>query len=308
MSPAPHFSQRSSIRLIHFSDIHLPPPHARWALGDWFSKRATGWFNLRCLGRGRRFALADRAVTALATDLQQRQPDHVVFSGDATSLGFEEEMAHAAELLRVGKPSTPAGLAVPGNHDYYTRAGAASGLFERYFAGWQNGERVDGAAYPFAQRVGPVWLIGVNSCTGNRWFWDAAGSVGSEQLGRLSKLFQRLDSAPRILVTHYPVCLAGGEPERRYHALRDVSDVVRVAVEGNVCLWLHGHQHRAYCVASPQIAPFPILCVGTATQQGRWSYGEYTIRGRELHVLRRVYMPGEDRFQDRDAFDLQLPG
>src|SRR5689334_17624938 len=116
MSPTPYFSQESSVRLIHFSDIHVTPPQVRWPLRDWFSKRATGWFNLRWLGRGRRFALADRAVTALARDLQQRQPDHVVFSGDATSLGFEEEMAHAAELLGVGKPGTPAGLAVPGNH------------------------------------------------------------------------------------------------------------------------------------------------------------------------------------------------
>ena len=38
-------------------------------------------------------------------------------------------------------------------------ARAATGLFERYFAAWQTGERVDGAPYPFAQRVGPLWLV-----------------------------------------------------------------------------------------------------------------------------------------------------
>jgi len=49
-----------AVRLIHFSDIHVQAEHPRWQLGDWFSRRATGWFNLRCLGRGKRFSQASR--------------------------------------------------------------------------------------------------------------------------------------------------------------------------------------------------------------------------------------------------------
>ena len=40
--------------------------------------------------------------------------EHILFSGDATALGFESEMRLAAELLEVDRRP---GLAVPGNHD-----------------------------------------------------------------------------------------------------------------------------------------------------------------------------------------------
>jgi hypothetical protein len=222
-------------------------------------------------------------------------------------LGFEAEFARAAQLMAVNDPALPHGMAVPGTHDYYTRGVAASGLFERYFAPWQHGERLNGSVYPFAQRVGPVWLIGVNSCTGNRWFWDAAGSVGAEQLDRLKQLLARLEPGPRILVTHYPVRLADGSAEGAIHRLRDLNELMHVAREGKISLWLHGHRHHAYHLADAPIAPFPIICVGSATQTGLWSYAEYTINGFRLEARRRVFSLSERRFQDSETFDLLLP-
>jgi 3',5'-cyclic AMP phosphodiesterase CpdA len=295
-----------AVRLAHFSDIHVTTEPLGWSRADWFNKRGPGWFNLKWLGRKHRFHDADRVLAALADELRRRRPDHVIFSGDATALGFEQELAHAARLLGVLGPDALPGMAVPGNHDYYTRGVAASGLFERYFAPWQKGERVDSAVYPFAQRVGHVWLVGVNSSTGNRWFWDAAGSVGRDQLARLAVLLERLSPGPRILVTHYPVCLASGAPERRHHGLRDLAEVVAVAARGGICLWLHGHRHGAYHHCSRDSAPFPVICAGSATQSGRWSYGEYTIEGNDFQALQRVFCPGQGSFQDSETFDLQL--
>ena len=294
------------VRLAHFSDIHITVEQLGWRRADWFNKRLPGWLNLKGLGREHRFREADHVLSALAAELQRCRPDHVIFSGDVTALGFEEELAHAIALLGAAGPGALPGLAVPGNHDYYTRGVAASGLFERFFAPWQKGERVDGAVYPFAQRVGHVWLVAVNSCTGNRWFWDAAGSVGPEQRVRLAILLERLEPGPRILVTHYPVCLASGARERRYHGLRDLAELVAVAERGGVCLWLHGHRHGAYHHCNCDFAPFPIVCAGSATQSGLWSYGEYTIEGDHFHALRRVFCPAQDSFQDSEAFELRL--
>jgi 3',5'-cyclic AMP phosphodiesterase CpdA len=231
----------------------------------------------------------------------------VVFSGDATTLGFEAEFARAADLLGVTGPEALPGLAVPGNHDYYTRAAAAAGLFERYFAPWQAGERLDESLYPFAQRVGPLWLIGVNSATGNRWAWDAGGSVGPAQLLRLEALLERLAPGPRILVTHYPYLLPSGRVERRSHRLRDRARLIQVAERGQVCLWLHGHRHEAYHLSHPRYAPFPIICAGSATQTGRWSYGEYVIVDGKLRAVRRVFAPEGGHFRDAETFELQLP-
>lgn len=292
------------VRLAHLSDIHITAPKLEWGWRDWFNKRSAAWFNFRWLGRRRRFRHADAVMAAFAAELSDRRPDHVVFSGDATALGFESEFRRAAELLDVGQRP---GLAVPGNHDYCTRAAAASGLFERYFAPWQIGQRLD-ATYPFAQRVGPAWLIGVNSCTGNRWAWDAGGAVGADQLARLGRLLASLDAGPRILVTHYPVALKSGKRERRTHGLRDVDELVTVAAAGGVCLWLHGHRHGAYHHLAKTAAPFPVLCAGSATQTGLWSYGDYTLEGRALHVQRRVYDAEHAGFRDAEAFDLVLCG
>jgi 3',5'-cyclic AMP phosphodiesterase CpdA len=294
------------VRLAHFSDIHITARPLGWQPGDYLTKRYPGWINFRWLGRRYRFRRAEDVLTAFVADLKRQQPDHLVFSGDATALGFEAEFARAAALLGVGHPDTPPGLAVPGNHDYYTPAVEASGLFERYFALWQHGERVDGARYPFAQHIGHLWLIGVNSCTGNRWTWDASGGVEAGQLDRLGRLLKRLDGGPRILVTHYPVCLATGQPERRSHGIRNLADLLAVAAEGGVSLWLHGHRHNAYHLAKTDWAPFPIVCAGSTTQSGLWSYGVYTVAGPHFHAVRRIFDPQERGFRNGESFDLAL--
>src|SRR5262249_41623016 len=151
-----------------------------------------------------------------------RDFDWIIFSGDATAMGFEEEFARASSLLGLGQPDALPGLAVPGNHDYCTMSAVAGGYFEQYFAQWQKGERVSEDTYPFAQRVGPAWLVAVNSAVANRWPWDARGAVGEAQLQRLERLLARLTgNGPRILITHYPIRKASGKPEVRLRALRD---------------------------------------------------------------------------------------
>jgi 3',5'-cyclic AMP phosphodiesterase CpdA len=294
------------VRLAHFSDIHVTACPLGWRPGDYLTKRYPGWINFRWLGRRFRFRRAEDVLAAMQTDLARQRPDLLVFSGDATALGFETEFARAAALLGVGRPDTPPGMAVPGNHDYYTPAVEASGLFERYFAPWQTGERVDGAVYPFAQQIGHVWLVGVNSCTGNRWAWDASGGVHAGQLDRLGRLLKRLEGEPRILVTHYPVCLANGQPERRSHGLRNLADLLAVAEAGGVCLWLHGHRHGAYYLPKTERAPFPIVCAGSTTQSGLWSYSVYTIAGRHLHAVRRVFDVKAGGFREGESFELEL--
>jgi 3',5'-cyclic AMP phosphodiesterase CpdA len=302
----PEIGPSSAIRLVHISDIHVTTAKLEWQPSDWFSKRLTGWLNLRYLARGRHFGRADEVMTALAEELRRRPPDHVVFSGDATALGFESELARAAAFLRVSGPDALPGLAVPGNHDYYTRRVAEAGLFERYFAPWQTGKRIGEARYPFAQKVGHVWLVGVNSSTGNRGPLNAAGRVGHEQLARLEDLLAQLDLGPRILVTHYPVALANGTREPSYHGLRDLADLVAVAARGGVSLWLHGHRHGPYYHSHLDCAPFPVICAGSATEKGRWSYGEYTIEGTHFDAVRRRFSPETRSFQDVEKFDLDL--
>lgn len=290
------------VRFAHLSDIHVTVWPLVWRRHDWFSKHLTSWINLRFLGRRHRFNRADEVLTILMRNLRQRGVEHVIFSGDATALGFDEEIRRAAELLEVNQRP---GLAVPGNHDYCTKPAARSGNFERHFAAWQTGQRCD-AHYPFAQRVGPVWLVGVNSATGNVSPTNASGCVGLEQCARLERLLAQLSPGPRLLVTHHPVCLANGRPEKRYHGLRDLNRVVQAASNGNVNVWLHGHRHSPYMLFRNELAPFPSICAGSATQTGLWSYFEYTVDEQRLQGVRRCFDPGENRFREQETIEFSL--
>jgi 3',5'-cyclic AMP phosphodiesterase CpdA len=299
-------SENDTVRLAHFSDVHITAKPLGWNRRDFASKRLTGWMNVALLGRGYRFRHATAISRAFIDEVKGRKFDHLIFSGDATALGFEAEFARAAKELGVGKPGMPPGLAVPGNHDCYVRKPVKERLFERYFAPWQTGERVDGEVYPFAQKVGHVWLIGVNSSTYNFLTWDASGGVGALQRERLRKLLARLSPGPRILVTHYPFAVRSGKEEQRWHRLRDWRVTAKIAAEGGVKLWLHGHRHKPYLLTTHKEVPFPGICGGSVSQTGIWGYHDYTITGQDLSAVRRVYRPERKAFVDREEFTLKL--
>jgi len=291
-----------SFRIAHFSDIHLTARPLRLAALDWIGKRAAGWINAR-VGRGQLFLDATEVASVMAADLRARGYDHIIFSGDATTLGLNMEFD---EVRRVLDPDNgwPPALAVPGNHDYYTRRAVRAGAFERVFATWQGGERIDGHTYPFAQRAGPFWLVAVNSADPTLGFWDSRGRVGKDQLQRVEELLRQLPPGPRVMVTHYPLCLASGAPERRWRRLRDAERLLAVAREAGVRLWLHGHRHVSYFRDVGPSLPFPVVCAGSATQAEKWSYNEYTFADHQMYGRRRVWAPEAGQFMDGDGFSV----
>ncbi len=296
------------VKLCHFSDIHLTARPLGWRTRDLFGKRVTGWLNITALGRGQRFRYASSVAAALRRDLVSRGYDHLVFSGDATMLGFDSEMRAAAEALGVDDAALPPATAVPGNHDLYVGRAARRGVFEAVFGRWQQGQRVGEAYYPFARQVGHLWLIGVNSARANFWPWDATGKVGRAQLDRLCELTGRLGPGPRVVVSHYPIVMSNRRPEPLFHRLVDWKRVRDVAARCGVVLWLHGHKHRWYVVPSGPDLPFSCVCAGSGTQTHRWGYHEYLIDGRKLRGRRRVYDVATAGFIDADTFELEIPG
>jgi 3',5'-cyclic AMP phosphodiesterase CpdA len=294
------------IRLVHISDIHLTCRPLGWRGKDFFTKRLPGWINLRWLGRAHRFRYSWEILQAFAKEIQAKPPDRIIFSGDATGLGFENELDVGTRSLGVNDLNGLPGFAVPGNHDYYTPKVAASGAFEKQFAPWQTGERIHGATYPFAQRVGPVWLIGVNSCKGNRLFWDATGHVDDAQLRRFQDLLKRLSPGLRVLVTHYPIARPNGEPERSDHCLLNLAELIKVATEGDVCLWLHGHQHVPYVLQRSDFVPITTIGAGSLTQTGHWSYFEYRLNQDHLQAEKRIYSLSEKRFEKAGTVEIRL--
>jgi 3',5'-cyclic AMP phosphodiesterase CpdA len=298
----PQESGGRTVRLAHLSDVHIAVPGVRWGLRDWCSKRLTGWINYRW-SRGQRFAAAEATLTALMADSAARQPDAVVFSGDASALGFAEEVERAAQLLRVNELL---GVAIPGNHDYYIPYDEWSGHFERSFTPWQEGQRIAARTYPFARRVGHLWLIAVNAAEGQWIPWDASGEVKADQLERLEKLLGQLDGGPRILVVHFPVVKADGTRESAHHGLRELDRLLAIAKKGGVSLWLHGHRHQHYWIDDAQRTPIPTICVGSSTEAGHAGYYEYAITGNHLVATRRTFDPTSGVCREDGGFELIL--
>jgi hypothetical protein len=160
--------------------------------------------------------------------------------------------------------------------------------------------------YPFARKVGHVWLIALNSAKPNFLLWDASGRVGDLQLARFRELCGRLGDGVRIVVSHYPILMENHKPEPRWHQLRDWAKVRDVAAECGVRLWLHGHRHRWYMLPRAANLPFATVCTGSSTQVRRWGYHDYTIDGLRLIGLRRTYDATNSTFVDAERFELEL--
>ena len=295
------------VRLAHFSDIHLTVRPIGWRVRDAFNKRTVGWANLKLLGRAAHFTHANDVATALRREFTARGFDQLVFSGDATTLGYHAEMVEAARQLGVTDAALPPGFAVPGNHDVYVRGSARARLFEAAFEPWQRGHRAGDEYYPFARKVGHVWLIALDSTRPNLLAWDASGKVGSAQLARFRQLCAVLDDGPRVVVSHYPLLMENHRPEPFWHRLRDWERVRDAAAECGVGLWLHGHRHLWYVLPAAANLPFPTICTGSSTQTGRWGYHDYTIDGSRLTGVRRVYDQAAGAFADTETFELDLP-
>lgn len=297
-----------TVRIAHFSDIHLTVRRPGWKLGDRLSKRVTGWLNLKLLGRAARFRHAEAITDSLLASLLATQADAWAFSGDASTLAFPAELEHAAKRLQVGNANLPPAVAVPGNHDYYLASVVRDQVFEAAFQAWQQGIRIGSYTYPFAVRVGHVWLIAVNSARSTFWVWDATGKVGSQQRHRLRELLQQLAPGPRIVVSHYPICLANDRPEPRWHRLRDWKEMIAFGKEHGISLWLHGHKHRFYARSATAEVPFPTVCAGSATQTRLWGYNLYQISGYQAVLFRYQYDPTLKQFVIHKTTTLNLAG
>ncbi|GBD37321.1 3',5'-cyclic adenosine monophosphate phosphodiesterase CpdA [bacterium HR36] len=296
-----------SLRLAQFSDLHLPYWPARWRKSDWNLKRLAGWINMRWLFRSELFELAETVTQALVRDVQQRRPDAVVLCGDVACLGFEEEFAKAASLLRPLLESFP-GVAVPGNHDHYVADSVRSGAFERHFALWQQGLHTEEGTYPFAVVLDSLVLLAANSAQPTRWPWDTRGQVGAEQLRHLQDLLAlpAVRSRPCLLATHYPLLRANGSPETYFRRLTDADALAELLARHHVLAWLHGHRHHPYVHLPDVQRGFALLCSGSATQRLVWSYYELEWHLPSLIVRRRAYWLPTDEFVEVSQQEIPL--
>ena len=223
-------------------------------------------------------------------------------------MGFEEEIARAAFLLKMGHADTTPGLAVPGNHDYCTASSARAGYFERVFTPVVN-RRADRRCDLSVRAAGGTCVVDRSQ------FFDGE----SLAVGRAGRRRSRANpAAGRVAATLGRGAanlgdalsdLAGQRPAR---AAQSAHARPRRRGGGGSSrrrrLMAARPSPRAYYHPPSDYAPFPVVCAGSATQSGRWSYKSYTLEGYHLKAQSRVYHAKDDRFHDGEAFELELTG
>jgi 3',5'-cyclic AMP phosphodiesterase CpdA len=226
-----------SVRLIHFSDLHL------WGYGfdrDPFPKRIGGLANL-AFNRSRAFPRA--VAEALLARLAGEEADFILFSGDVSTTALKKEFRAARELFaplreRWGERF----IAIPGNHDRYTPRATRNRLYERLFLEAEQ-------RYPIVRKLGKAWdLVGFDAAV-PRWIYSH-GDAGPALIADLARTLKAIAlPGRRLLATgHFPILYPAGTTALKGHAFEpDQREALRRALaEAGVEVYLHGHKHRRW--------------------------------------------------------------
>ena len=283
------------MRILHFSDVHLPLRPGDLGPGGWFGKRGLGALNYR-LGRGRCFERAAEKLTALGTFARDQQVDLALNTGDSTGLGTLPELRRARAAL-APFAELPLGLVtLPGNHDVYVPDSVAH--YETTFGDWIRTDRPDlagpGGRWPFVRLFGDgLAVVGVDSARPNPQLWRSSGEIGAAQLAALRRILEdvRLTGRLILVMTHYAPRGADGRPDTRHHGLVDADaflDACRGLTRGAI---LHGHIHQRYHV-EPEGLGVTVYCAGSATKDGREGIWLFDLDGDELRARPGTWKDG----------------
>jgi len=274
------------MRILHYSDPHIPTPLHRVPLVKWLSKRAIGGANL-FFGRHRLFADAPAKLDALARFKSEQHVDLVICTGDYTALGLKHEYIEAVNTIRPLMNAPFGYVNVPGNHDYYVTDALKEERFRTYFGDTLQSDlpeyQVDGP-WPQVKLIGDdLAVIAINSSRPNHVPWHSNGRIPEKQLETLKTLSNDSRVADRLvfIMTHYAPLLADGRPDSRLHGLTNSEQFLAMCARFPRAAILCGHVHRCYHVAVAETGQ-SIFCAGSATMDKKEGLWVFDLLGEEI--------------------------
>lgn len=232
------------MRVVHLSDPHV----IDWAGEPWTAfanKRVTGAANFMLRRRG---VHRREVLDAMLEDVVRLAPDHVVVTGDVSSLAFARELRAFGEILERHGLDAGRVSVVPGNHDAYTRRAWLDRLALTELGRYASSDLHGGApCFPFVRLRGPLAIIGLCSAAARPWF-VCSGFLGPRQTRCLADLLR----SPAVR-ERYPVVLLHHPPIAYPRWLKDVTaglmdrrrflETLGAGLEGRDALVLAGHLH-----------------------------------------------------------------
>jgi len=287
-----------SLRLLHFSDIHIGTAvrHMNWK--HWFSKRAVGAINL-LRGRAKYFDDAREKIEALIRFKEANNIDLVINTGDYTALGLESELKLAKMLVDPLMHPPEKYVTVPGNHDIYVDEVRSQNRFSDQFRSVLYSDMPEycrGGDWPLVRLAGDdVAVIALNSSRSNPLPWNSSGFIPPEQLDIFDEILmdKRLNRRFLFLSIHFAPRLVKGKKDTRLHGIINAEqflDRCRPIQSGAI---LCGHVHETYHVSMEGLN-CDIYCAGSATMLGHEGFWVYEVDGTELKA-ERVYWNKRER-------------
>lgn len=281
------------MRLLHFSDVHVPSPPGSVPLAALASRRLMGVVNYR-LRRRRRYLDAPRKLRELADAVRRWDVDVALCTGDYTIVGTDRELAHARRCVQPIIDAAPATVTVYGNHDVYMPDSFAA--FERHFGDLLVNElpevAVDGR-WPMVRFFGErVVVVCVDSARPKPDLVRSTGRVPEAQLEALPKVLghPRLKGRFVFLLTHYAPRLANGKPDKASHGLENADALLR-ASDGPRGALLFGHVHHRYHVRVPETS-LTLFDSGSTTMRGHEGLWVFDVEGDRVVATPGAYEDG----------------
>jgi 3',5'-cyclic AMP phosphodiesterase CpdA len=285
------------MRILHFSDVHLPARLLSIPFKDWMGKRMIGGANL-FLGRARKFADGQKKLVALDRFRRELEVDLVICTGDYTSLGTRAELRDARKAVEPLMQAPLGYVNLPGNHDIYVFDVLRQKRWDESFGDTLDTDLphylVDGGPWPFVRLVGDeVAVVGVNSARPNPQPWRSSGKIPQRQLEALERVLADGVLLGRFVfvITHYAPRAEDGAPDRRLHGLVNADEFLAVCSDLSRGAILCGHIHRRYTVRTEGVKP-PIFCAGSVTKAGDEAFWLFDVDGGQARAIPGVWRDG----------------
>lgn len=291
------------LRILHFGDVHLPfPAGALRTPAVLHPKRIPALLNFYA-GRGWKYLEGEKKLNALCEFLRREPADWVLYAGDSVNMGLAREFLSAAPKIgAVLSAARKGALAVPGNHDLYTRG--AVGAFRRWMGGAPEGDRPGlrtAAGWPVVKFLDEsAVVVGLNTACPHLAFWNSSGRLAKDELERLERLLDDPEIGGRdyvLLLTHYPLDEAGF-----FHGMRGTEAIAKVLAGRNNLFVLHGHNHSNYLRYFPGTS-IPLYCSGSLTKDKAEAFWFYEPFGGTLNARRGRWKNARWVLEEPDAGD-----
>ncbi len=225
-------------RIVHLTDAHvsgLTPA----IIPKCFNKRIIGVANI-ILRRQHQYS--QEIFKTACWDICQQEADHLVFSGDLTSIGTREEMEKARKIFQPLKQKFGPHISmVQGNHDLYVKECVKQNWLERYF-NLDNSSQVKVLNSHLA-------LVTINSALPTSWL-KSTGQVSDQQRGLVKNLLianRELTGKKLIVVSHFHLeDPPDGQAHLFPHHLENRQQMIKFLFDAKVDYYLHGHLHHGY--------------------------------------------------------------